>query len=163
MPCDQVQSITVPSIDISKLRLANTNRLFQRGLEYWFQFALRTRYDAQNVRCCCLLLQGRAQVSRALAQFIQQPRVLDGDNRLRGKARQQGNMFLLERPDLGSANHDGAKRSALLDQRYGNDTAMTRLTSNFLAARQIVPSVLQVVDVERSHFANGSTRDRGAV
>src|SRR5262249_33978271 len=69
MPCDQVQSVTVPSIDISKLRLANTNCLFQRRLEYGFQFALRARYDAKHLGRRGLLLHYFCKVPLRLHEF----------------------------------------------------------------------------------------------
>src|SRR5262249_1720952 len=56
-------------IDVSKLRLANTNRLFQRGLEYGFQFALRVRYDAQDLGRRGLLLHYFCKVLLRLDEF----------------------------------------------------------------------------------------------
>ena len=42
----------------------------------------RTADDLEHVGSRRLLLQRLAQVSRALAQLTQQPRILDGDDRL---------------------------------------------------------------------------------
>jgi hypothetical protein len=47
-----------------------------------------------------LLLQRLAQIGRALAQLVEQPRVLDGDDGLTGEARNQLNLLFGKRSNL---------------------------------------------------------------
>src|SRR5262249_44711116 len=72
-------------------------------------------------------------------------------------------MFLVKRSNFGSANYDGAKRTTLSDQRYGNDTANPMRASDLSPARELVPNVLYIIDANGSHFANGSPRYSGAI
>ena len=44
----------------------------------------------------CLLLQGFAEIAGALAQFVEQPHVLDGDHRLVGEGAHQLNLLVGE-------------------------------------------------------------------
>src|SRR5262249_50367819 len=62
--------------------LAKLRRIRKHGSKYRFQLAGRTRYDAQHLRGRCLPLQRFAEVVGALAQLVEQPRVLDGDDGL---------------------------------------------------------------------------------
>src|SRR5262249_24157497 len=66
-------------------RLTKPHRVGQHGFKHWLQFAGRRAYDAQHLRCRSLLFQGLGEIGRALAQFVQQPRVLDCDDGLSGE------------------------------------------------------------------------------
>ena len=70
---------------IADLGLADASRILQHCVEHWLQFAGRRAYDAQHFRSRRLLLQRLCEVTCALAQFVEQPRVLDGDDRLGGE------------------------------------------------------------------------------
>src|SRR6516225_8435682 len=72
------KSISVAEIQRTELSLTDAGRIFQHGLEYRLQCARRRTDDAQHVRRGCLLL-------KRLLQFVEQPRVLDGDNGLGGE------------------------------------------------------------------------------
>ena len=48
----------------------------------------------QDLRRRSLLLQRFAEIVRALLQLIEQPRILDGDDSLAGKAREQRDLFI---------------------------------------------------------------------
>jgi hypothetical protein len=94
----------------------------------------------------------------SLAQFAQQPCVLNCDDGLSGEVGQQIDMFSLERSHFGSANYNRAERSALADQGYANDTAMTTLACGLSAASELVTRVLHIIDADGSHVANGTSR-----
>ena len=49
-------------------------------------------WSTSDVAVCCSKLCRK--IARALAKFAEQPRVLDGDDRLGGEARDQGDLFV---------------------------------------------------------------------
>ena len=55
-----------------------------------------------------LLLQRLGEIVSALTQFVEQPRVLDGDDRLRGEVRQKLDLLFGEGTDFLAINGDGA-------------------------------------------------------
>ena len=67
-------------------------------------------------------------------------------------------MVPLKRSDLGSANYNRTDRSALADQGYANDTPMTSPSCDLSAPSELVTSVLQIIDTDGSHVANGTSR-----
>ena len=62
--------------------------------------------------CCC---------SNSVRQLVQQPRVLDGDDGLRGEVLHQLDLLVGERPDLLAVDDDGADQLAVLEHRHGED------------------------------------------
>ena len=58
-----------------------------------------------------LLLQRLGQIVGALAQFVEQPRVFDGDDGLRGEVLDQLDLLIGERADLLAVDHDAADRN----------------------------------------------------
>ena len=58
------------------------------------------RDDLQHLRGRRLLLQRFGEIVGALAQLVEQPRVLDGDDGLGGKVRDQLDLLVGERPHL---------------------------------------------------------------
>ena len=53
-----------------------------------------------------LLLQRLAQIVGALAQLVEQPRILDGDDGLRGEVRHQLDLLVGKGPDLLAVDGD---------------------------------------------------------
>src|SRR5262249_28477304 len=90
------ETIAFAEIERAELGLANAHRIAQHGREHRLQIAGRTGNDPQHLRCRGLLLQRLAEVGRALAQLVEQPRILDGDDGLSGKARDQRDLLLAE-------------------------------------------------------------------
>ena len=85
----QVKMLAVEAEQRAKFGLADADGVLQHGLEHWLQIAGRRTDDAQHV-------SGRRLLLKRLAQFIEQPRVLDGDDRLGGEILQQFNLFVGE-------------------------------------------------------------------
>src|SRR5262252_2058831 len=81
---------------IAEFGLAERDCLLQHGLEYRFQLARRARDDAEDLGGRRLLLQRLAQIIGALPQLVEQPRVLDGDDGLRGEIRHEPNLLVAE-------------------------------------------------------------------
>ncbi len=66
---------------------------------------------AQDLTRRCLLLQ-------RLLRLIEQPHVLDGDDRLVGEGLEQADLLIRERDRLGPSELDGADRDAFADQGH---------------------------------------------
>ena len=75
-----------------------------------------------------LLLQRFGEIVGALAQLVEQPRVLDGDHRLRGEVRHQLDLLVGERPHLLAIDADGADQLVVLEHRHAtrSDAAPAR-------------------------------------
>ena len=91
---------------------ADAGCIFQHGLEHGLQLAWRTGNNAQHLRCGGLLLQ-------RLAQFVEQPRVLDSDHRLGGEILHQRGLLVGEGAQFLSIDADGADQLVVLKQRHG--------------------------------------------
>ena len=78
----------------------------------------------RTVRCRGLLLQRFGEIVGALAQFAEQPRVLDGDDGLRGEVLHQLDLFVGERPHLLAIDADRADEFVILQHRHDDEGAM---------------------------------------
>ena len=78
----------------AKSSITEPRAVRQHCLENGLKVARRSRDDAQHLGGCRLLLQRLGEVGRALAQFIQQSRILDGNDSLGGEILQQGNLLV---------------------------------------------------------------------
>ena len=76
---------------------ANACRVFQYGIRKRAAIARRRADDAQHLGRHCLLLQQLGEIVGTLAQFVEQPRVLDGDDGLGGEVLQQLDLLVGER------------------------------------------------------------------
>ncbi len=97
---NDVVFFSVPQIHRAEIRTANACGILEHGLEDRLQVALRRRDDLQHFRRRGLLLQRFAQIVGALAQFLEQPRVLDGDHGLVGEVRHELDLLVGERQHL---------------------------------------------------------------
>jgi hypothetical protein len=64
-----------------------------------------------------LLLQRLAQIGRALAQLVEQPRVLDGDDGLVGESLKQRNLLIRKQINFGTSKLNCSDRHSLPQQR----------------------------------------------
>ena len=69
-------------MQVAEIGLADAGRIRQHRLEHRREFARRTDDDLQHLRGRRLLLQCLTEVVGALAQLVEQARVLDGDHGL---------------------------------------------------------------------------------
>src|SRR5262249_6477479 len=72
----------------------------------------------QRLRGCGLLFQGLAELSRAIAQVVQQPGVLDRDDGLAREVLHQRDLLVREWPNLPAINGNQADDLVLLEHRY---------------------------------------------
>ena len=108
---------------IAELGLADPRRILQHGLEHRLQLARRALNDAQHVRRRRLLLQRFGEIVGALAQFVEQPRILDGDDGLGGKTRQQVDLCLAEGTNFLAIDRDQADQLIVLEHRHRDQAA----------------------------------------
>ena len=67
-----------------------------------------------------LLLERLGEVAGALAQLVEQPGILDGDDGLLGEIGHQLDLLVGERPDLLAVDRDRSDELTLLDHRHRN-------------------------------------------
>src|SRR5215469_14688244 len=87
---------------------ADADGILQHGLEYWLQIAGRRTDDAQHIRSGRLLFQRLTKIGCALAQFAEQPRVLDGDDGLSGEVFNKIDLLVCERTHFLTIDQDRA-------------------------------------------------------
>ena len=80
--------------------------------KYRSEIARRTADDLEHSRSCGLLLQCLGKIVSALAQFVEQPGVLDGDDCLRGESFNQFDLLIREWANLLAVNYDDPIRSS---------------------------------------------------
>src|SRR5262249_17259741 len=110
------KSDSVVEIKRAKLGFADARRIGQDGFKNRLQLARRTGDDLQHLRGRRLLLQ-------RFAQFVQQPRILDGDDGLFCEIVHKLDLFVAERPHLLAVDGDRADQLILLEHRYDENGA----------------------------------------
>jgi len=85
---DHPQRVMLSQIKRTEVGLTNSSRIRQHRLENRFQFSGRTRDDLQHLRSRGLLLQ-------RFAQLVEQANILDGDDGLSRKTRNQLDLLVL--------------------------------------------------------------------
>ena len=76
---------------------ANPRRALDDGIEHRLHVRRRAADDAEHLGCCRLMLQRLAQFCIALLQFLEQPDVLDSDDRLIGEGLDKLDLLVGER------------------------------------------------------------------
>src|SRR5437764_585874 len=112
-----VKRLSVIAEHKAKFCLANLGGIFQHSLENGVQFARRRANDTQHLGSRRLLLQRFGEIGGALSQFIEQPRVLDGDHRLVSEGGNQFNLPLGEWANRGACQSEHADDVALAYER----------------------------------------------
>ena len=87
------------------------------GVEDRLHVRGRAADDAEHLGRCRLMLQRLAQFCVALLDLLEQPHVLDRDDRLIGEGFEKLDLLFGKRPDLRATNHDRPDRNALAQQR----------------------------------------------
>ena len=122
---DKVHGVAIPTVDISKLGVADPYGILQHGFKYGLKITGRAADNLEHLRRGGLLLQRLGKFSRALLLCLEQPHVFDGDGGLISERLQKSDVLFLERSHLGTADHDRAKRTAFADQRHGEGGTMS--------------------------------------
>src|SRR5262249_7222353 len=98
---------------VAKEAVAQAHRTAHDGVEHWLDIDWRATDHAKNLAGCRLLLQRFGESTVPSLQFLEEPHVLDRDDRLVGERLQQRDLLLGERPHLGAADLNRADRDAL--------------------------------------------------
>jgi hypothetical protein len=114
-----------PAVNIPEGGIADTRGFFQHGVKYGLQIAWKAADDLEHIRRGRLLLQCLGKVSGALAEvvsalteFVEQPRVLDGDDGLSGEVLYQRGLLFTERPDFSAIDNKGTDKLIVLQHRH---------------------------------------------
>ena len=99
---------TLRAKDTSHLRIAQTGGRRDQCIEHGLEIECRAADDLEHVGGGSLLLQG-------FTEFVEQTRVLDGDDRLRGEVLDQLDLLVGERADLLAEDADRADQRIFLD------------------------------------------------
>ena len=86
-------------------------------MKHRLELSRRGADDLEHVRSRGLLLQQLGEVGRALPQFVEQPRVFDGNHRLCGKISNQCNLLVAKRPNLLPVDGNGADHFIVFEHR----------------------------------------------
>src|SRR6516225_9876367 len=116
MYCNNFPGSAVISIHEPEFGLTNFHSVSQHCLKDRLQLAGRRTNDSQDLRGRRLLLQRLTEIARALAQLVEQPRVLDGNDSLRGEIADKFDLLSGERTDLLAVNDNCADKLLLLDR-----------------------------------------------
>src|SRR6516225_9187242 len=112
MESNHPQLTVLEQHQIAELGLAERDCLLQHGIEYRLQLARRARDHAEDLGGCRLSLQCLGKLVRACLHLVEQPHVLDGDNRLVGEGFGQLDLLVGERPYLGVGQRKNSNNDA---------------------------------------------------
>ena len=162
---DGAELIAVIKLQAAIGHVAKTVRLFQYRLEHRCEVTRRRINDLQYLGRRRLLLQRLAEVIRALAQFPEQARVLDGNHGLRREVRHQLDLLGRECQRPLAVDQNSAKQVVILEHGnadYGPRTSAHRQHGCVVSFRSIEKSRLGlcVDDMHRLSRAN-QTADHG--
>src|SRR5215831_2683650 len=99
-------------------RLAQARRCLQDGINYWLQLVGRARNDVEHVTDRSLIVERFLDLARARLHLVEQPHVLNGDDRLVGEGGDEVNLLVGERAHVEADQNERADRDALA--QHGN-------------------------------------------
>src|SRR5262249_48509803 len=111
-------NVTLEAEERAELGLADAHRVLQHGLKHRLQL---TRRSADNLE----YVGGRGLLLQRLPQFVEQPRVLDGDDGLGGEVLQQLDLLVGERLDLLAIDDDRTDQLIVFEHRHPEVRART--------------------------------------
>src|SRR6516162_9775113 len=152
----QYEMVALRPNDCGHVRLAQKRCGLGESVEHELQIERGTAYCLEHVGRCSLLLQ-------RLTQFVEQPGVLDGDDRLGGEVLQQLDLFIGERLDFDSSNRDDADDLVYPQHRHRKDGPMHLLIIVVIVGPPILGICLDIVNVDNATLQNGSSRRRASI
>src|SRR6516165_10576742 len=108
---DRVKAFSIINMQHAKGGLAKARRFFEHCVENRREVAGRAVDDLQY-------LGGRGLLLQRLARFVDQPRILHRNDRLRREILQQRNLLVGERPDLLMVGSNRAEDRVVLNERH---------------------------------------------
>ena len=142
----------IEDVDRAGLGARELHRFGDDGGEHGFEIERRVHrlgHFAERAQ----LVDRAAKFIGALAQFVEQSRVLDGKDRLGGETVNELDLFLAERLDLGAVDRNCADWFALFEHGNGRIRANSELIDDgcgeriAVAIHLVIPVVLDVKDL----------------
>ncbi|MFZ1152920.1 MAG: hypothetical protein WAR76_24835 [Xanthobacteraceae bacterium] len=130
-------------------------RLDER-IEHRLKIEGRAANDLEHVGSGGLLLE-------RLPQFVEQPRVLDGDDGLSGEVCNQRDLLVGERPDLDPPNRDDADDPIFSQHRHSEDGPMHLLVAAVVVGPPILGIGENIVNVYDATLHDGPPRRRTSI
>src|SRR5262249_19095717 len=122
----------------------------------------RTADDPEHLARCRLMLKGLAQFRVALLELLEQPDVLNGDDRLISKALEKSDLFFREWSDFRAANQNTSNGNTLTEQRRCQRRTNAE-TSSKARSQFIFRHCRKVMNVNSLPINDGSGRYRDSV
>src|SRR6516225_2243411 len=113
-----MQGVAIPTVYVPEIGVADADRVLQDGRENRLKIARRTADNSEHVRRRRLLLQSLCEVRGAPAQFVEQPRTLDGDDGLRREVGDEFDLLVIERTNLLPEDTDDSDQFVVLNDRH---------------------------------------------
>src|SRR5262249_52567634 len=123
MECNNAEPTVIIQQQRPELCFAYRRCAFQNGLKNWTQLAGGAGDDLQNLRCRGLPLKRLGEIVRALTQLVEQPRVLDGDDGLRGEVLHQFYLLLGEWPHLLAVDRHRTDHRVFFQHRHKENSS----------------------------------------
>src|SRR5262245_29634503 len=137
----EVNKFPVETEDGAVDRTAEPNSVRGDSFEHRLHVGRRSRNHAENVRSRCLLLQ-------RLLRLVEQPHVLDRNDRLVGEGFEQFYVIVCEGPRLRMAHRDHSDDAIAVYQRQLDRAAGAPLASDFPCQRRDPRIGLRILDDE---------------
>src|SRR5215831_1898361 len=102
------------------VRLAQTRRRFDQCVEYRLQVEGGAADHFEHIRGRRLLLQRFAEIIRALAQLVEQPRILDGDDSWCRKICKEGDLLVGKGTNFLPKDADDSSDLIVLQHRHSD-------------------------------------------
>src|SRR5262249_8070153 len=140
---------------------ANPGGALDDGVEDWLHVRGRAADNAEHFGGRGLMLQGLAQFSVALLDFLEQPHVFYCDHRLVGEGFEQFDLLFRERTDLHTINANHPNGDTLAHERSCKGCAKTNLLLISLHFWIFgIDLCCEVMNVNRPAVDNGSAADK---
>src|SRR5262249_39609395 len=150
----EVVSFALRSTYDDRVRLAKARRRFNKSIEHGLEVEGRAANDFEHVGGGGLLLQG-------FAQLVEQPRVLDGDDRLGGKGFDERDLLVVERGRIAVHGANHADHRAVADQWRRDLRVVSEVARGLLGNRWCLRVADNGRDLQRSSGEHRSS-DVGA-
>src|SRR5215813_9813108 len=144
------QHLAIEAEDKSPIGSTKPYRTFGNGFEDRLQIERRPTDDLKHIGGGSLLLKG-------FTQLVEESRVLDGDDGLRGKVLHQFNLLFREPPHLLAINHNAADQIGILEHWYGKHGTRAaqfgEVSQRLIAFKKALCDVVNLCDLPRCHDA----------
>ncbi len=114
----QVNQLSVEAIQAAEQPVAQPHRAAHDGVEDRLHVRRGSADDPQDLGGRRLLLQGLGQLAVPSPQLLEQPHVLDGDDRLVGEGLEQRDLLVCERDRLAPRRHDHPDGLSVTNHRH---------------------------------------------